>query len=350
MFDELKKKIDIENELKEAGKEIIEDKKEEEVLEFNTTSVFTRSQLMLILKQAATKYNRNPDNRLNIGTVGYPNVGKSSLINVLCGKKRVGVAAMPGKTKHFQTLNLDNDGRNICLVDCPGLVFPSIANSKAEMYCVGVLPIQNIRDYMSPCSLILSRISKEVLEAHYKIRLPARESSKYTTLNFLSIYALKKGWITGGSSNPNVAEAAKAVLKDFTTGAIVFCHVRPDFDPSQHEAVAQAGFDIIKDANPAQEETKTATDEIPDQQSLASSHQSTVITGEQVVSSGVSANPTALDEDQLDKEFFQKNNISLKKLKLNKGEKRMLKFMLKKQGGDGSTIDFQKLLDGQDVA
>jgi len=101
MFDELKKKIDIENELKEAGQEIVEEKKSEEILEFNTPTVFTRSQLMLILKQAAVKYERNPDNRLNIGTVGYPNVGKSSLINVLCGKKRVGVAAMPGKTKHF---------------------------------------------------------------------------------------------------------------------------------------------------------------------------------------------------------------------------------------------------------
>jgi len=44
MFDELKKKIDIENELKEAGQEIAEPKKvEEEVLEFDTTHVFTRS-------------------------------------------------------------------------------------------------------------------------------------------------------------------------------------------------------------------------------------------------------------------------------------------------------------------
>lgn len=109
-------------------------------------------------------------------------------------------------------MNLEDDGKNICLVDCPGLVFPSIANSKAEMYCVGVLPIQNIRDYMGPCSLILSRIPKEVLEDYYRIRLPPRDSAKYTTLNFLSIYALKKGWITGGSSNPNVAEAAKVVL------------------------------------------------------------------------------------------------------------------------------------------
>ena len=44
---------------------------------------------------------RTPDDRLMVGMVGYPNVGKSSVINVLCGRKRVGVASMPGKTKHF---------------------------------------------------------------------------------------------------------------------------------------------------------------------------------------------------------------------------------------------------------
>lgn len=107
---------------------------------------------------------RNPTQRLFVGTVGYPNVGKSSLINVLCGRKRVGVAAMPGKTKHFQTLLLEGDERELCLVDCPGLVFPSFANSKAEMYCCGVLPIQTITEYMSPINLILSRINKETIE------------------------------------------------------------------------------------------------------------------------------------------------------------------------------------------
>mmetsp|Transcript_4268 Transcript_4268/g.4053 ORF Transcript_4268/g.4053 Transcript_4268/m.4053 type:complete len:125 (+) Transcript_4268:876-1250(+) len=110
------------------------------------------------------------DERLMVGMVGYPNVGKSSVINVLCGKKRVGVASMPGKTKHFQTINLDV-GR-ICLCDCPGLVFPSFANSKAEMVCCGVLPIDKIKDYISPISLIVNRVKKEVLEAVYKIRIP----------------------------------------------------------------------------------------------------------------------------------------------------------------------------------
>lgn len=259
---------------------------------------------MLILTQSAISMGKNPTERLNVGTVGYPNVGKSSLINVLCGKKRVGVAAMPGKTKHFQTLNLDGDGRNVCLVDCPGLVFPSIANSKAEMYCVGVLPIQTIRDYMGPISLVISRINKEVLEKYYRIRLPPRESSKYTTMTFLAVYASKKGWITG-SSNPNLAQAAKAVLKDFTTGDIVFCHVRPDFDIQKHKAVQQAGFQFQEELVEEAATEEVAADE---QQSEATTGtavtQVTTSATQPLVSSGVDHNPTALDEDQIDKQFF----------------------------------------------
>lgn len=167
MFDELKKKIDIENELKEMNgeeKDKEEPKKEAEPGQINTTEIFTRENILHVLKARAQQLNKNHEDRLMVGTVGYPNVGKSSLINVLCGRKRVGVAAMPGKTKHFQTLLLEDDARDICLVDCPGLVFPSFANSKAEMYCCGVLPIQNIREYLSPVSLIISRVPKEVLE------------------------------------------------------------------------------------------------------------------------------------------------------------------------------------------
>eukprot|EP00667_Euglena_gracilis_P013640 EG_transcript_14075 len=43
-----------------------------------------------------------------VGMVGYPNVGKSSTINALFTTKRVVVSATPGKTKHFQTLVLDD--------------------------------------------------------------------------------------------------------------------------------------------------------------------------------------------------------------------------------------------------
>lgn len=46
---------------------------------------------------------------LVIGMVGYPNVGKSSTINKLLNQKKVSVSATPGKTRHLQTLMVDEE-------------------------------------------------------------------------------------------------------------------------------------------------------------------------------------------------------------------------------------------------
>ena len=70
-----------------------------------------------------------------VGLTGYPNVGKSSTINALFGAKKAAVAATPGKTKHFQTLNIN---AKLTLCDCPGLVLPRYAASKAEMVAAGL--------------------------------------------------------------------------------------------------------------------------------------------------------------------------------------------------------------------
>lgn len=81
---------------------------------------------------------------------------------------RVGVSSTPGKTKHFQTLVLSD---KVLLADCPGLVFPSIMTSTAEMLCSGVLPINQMREHVSPIDVILSRVPQVWLEALYGIQI-----------------------------------------------------------------------------------------------------------------------------------------------------------------------------------
>lgn len=98
--------------------------------------VLDRLQMCAELERLARTVGKpNPERnggRACVGMVGYPNVGKSSVINVLAGATplshggvRVSVGATPGKTKHFQTLVLSD---SLMLCDCPGLVFPSFVS------------------------------------------------------------------------------------------------------------------------------------------------------------------------------------------------------------------------------
>jgi large subunit GTPase 1 len=95
----------------------------DEVVEKNSPKVLSPHQLVVLFQQFA-----EPGKTVEIGLTGYPNVGKSSVINAVLGRKKVGVASMPGKTKHFQTLKLTEE---VILCDCPGLVFPKVHESKA---------------------------------------------------------------------------------------------------------------------------------------------------------------------------------------------------------------------------
>ena len=116
---------------------------------------------------------RHQTDYIMIGFVGYPNVGKSSTINALLGQKKVGVTSTPGKTKHFQTMIVSD---SIMLCDCPGLVFPSVVSSRAEMVCGGILPLTALKDHISPMELLAKRIPRVVFEETYNIVLPSRDS------------------------------------------------------------------------------------------------------------------------------------------------------------------------------
>ena len=125
--------------------------------------------------------------------MGYPNVGKSSTINSLLGEKKVSVSSTPGKTKHFQTIHLSD---SIVLCDCPGLVFPQFATTKADLVCDGVLPIDQLREHTGPVTLITKRLPKEILEGTYGLSIKTvgveeGGDGSVTAENFLIAYASK---------------------------------------------------------------------------------------------------------------------------------------------------------------
>ncbi|KAF4585763.1 ribosome biogenesis GTPase Lsg1 [Ophiocordyceps camponoti-floridani] len=199
----------------------------------------------IFLRHAPTDTEANA--KLQVGLVGYPNVGKSSTINSLMGAKKVSVSSTPGKTKHFQTIHLSD---RVILCDCPGLVFPNFAFTKADLVCNGVLPIDQMREHTGPAALVAQRIPRLLLEALYGIRIQTRPAEEGgtgvpTAEELLRAHAMARGFCTQGLGQPDESRAARRVLKDYVNGKLVFVQPPPGFsssDDDEDEMTVAAGF------------------------------------------------------------------------------------------------------------
>lgn len=171
--------------------------------------------------------------KTQIGLVGYPNVGKSSTINALIGAKKVSVSSTPGKTKHFQTIHLSPE---VILCDCPGLVFPNFATTKAELVCNGILPIDQLREFTGPAGLVAQRIPQSFFEALYGVKVKTRPIEEGgtglpTAEEILIAYAVARGFTKTGQGQPDESRAARYILKDYVSGKLLFCHPPPSDPP-----------------------------------------------------------------------------------------------------------------------
>ena len=165
--------------------------------------------------------------RLNVGLVGFPNVGKSSTINALKGEKKTVVSSTPGKTKHFQTLNVSDD---VCICDCPGLVFPRFADSRSDMVVSGVLPIDKLtNDVRGPLDIVASHFHKNFLSNYYHIKLYDEEDlppNRVSGKQLADAYAVIRGLILMGG-RPDEMRSGRKILKDYIDGKLCYCHPPP---------------------------------------------------------------------------------------------------------------------------
>mmetsp|Transcript_33338 Transcript_33338/g.62724 ORF Transcript_33338/g.62724 Transcript_33338/m.62724 type:complete len:647 (-) Transcript_33338:380-2320(-) len=177
-----------------------------------------------------------PVRRAVAGFVGYPNVGKSSTLNALVGVHKASVAATPGKTKHFQTINISP---SFMLCDSPGLVFPQFSQSKADMVLAGVLPIDRLTDMRDPVDLIARRVPRTNLENVYGIFLPRPADHEDphrppSAAELLRAFAAARGYVVQ-MGRPDEMRAGRILLKDIRDGKLNCCRL-PSAQPSAAEA------------------------------------------------------------------------------------------------------------------
>mmetsp|Transcript_14808 Transcript_14808/g.27749 ORF Transcript_14808/g.27749 Transcript_14808/m.27749 type:complete len:547 (+) Transcript_14808:89-1729(+) len=164
-----------------------------------------------------------------VGCIGYPNVGKSSIINALKRSRAVGVSSRPGFTTSCQEVVLD---RNVRLLDSPGVVFDD--NTALLGNCVDA---DSMEDPIPAVDALLKRCNPQSLIMTYNI--PAFPQGD--TMMFLAMVAKSYGRVLKGGI-PDKKGAARCVLKDWNCGKIPYYTVPPqDAEPD----VAKGGAVIV---------------------------------------------------------------------------------------------------------
>lgn len=164
-------------------------------------------------------YCRNKDIKtsIKVGIVGYPNVGKSSVINSLKRTKACLTGATPGLTRQAQEVTLD---KHIQLIDSPGVIFDKSDSTGAALR--NARRVEALTDPVTPALEIIARANKEQLMLHYKLKENYKDGQE-----FMAILARARGFVgRGGIYNQD--SAARLILNDWNSGKIKYYTVPPE--------------------------------------------------------------------------------------------------------------------------
>lgn len=182
----------------------------------STTHPFGKADLIGLFRQFSSLH--KDKKQISIGIVGYPNVGKSSLINALKAKKVCDVAPIAGETKVWQYISLM---KGIYLIDCPGVVHPH-NESDTDIVLKNVVRTENIQEPESHIGEILKRVDKSFIRKHYKV------TDWEDSADFLEQLAIRLGKLMkGGVADTNTA--SRMVLNDWQRGRLPYYVKPPNF-------------------------------------------------------------------------------------------------------------------------
>lgn len=169
---------------------------------------FGKGSLISLLRQFSALHSDR--RQISVGFIGYPNTGKSSIINTLRKKKVCTVAPIPGETKVWQYITLM---KRIYLIDCPGVVPPNMGDTEEDILLRGVVRVENVENPEQYVAAAMRKVKPHHLEKTYDIK---GFSNHY---EFLEKLARKGGRLLKGGE-ADMDGVAKMVLNDFLRGKI----------------------------------------------------------------------------------------------------------------------------------
>jgi len=178
------------------------------------TNPFGKPALFQLLRQFDSLHKEKKN--ISIGFIGYPNVGKSSIINTLKKKAVCKAAPIPGETKVWQYITLT---KRIYLIDCPGVVYEG-DQTETDKVLKGVVRAEKIQEPLEYIPGILEKANREYLEKLYHVTHWEDHE------DFVSQIAVNYGKLKKGAE-PDTKTMAKKILMDWQRGKIPYFVVPP---------------------------------------------------------------------------------------------------------------------------
>jgi len=225
---------------------------------------FGKGALINLFRQLAKLHSSSK--QISVGFIGYPNVGKSSVINALRSKKVCNVAPIAGETKVWQYITLM---KKVYLIDCPGVVPPGKGESDVEKVLRGVVRTEHLENPEDYVLEILNRCKTKYVARTYKL------SEWKDHIDFLEQLAKRSGRL-GKGGEPDLNTVSKMVMNDWTRGKLPYftpppgCMMEPKPDGTEDDEVD----DVVDE----EEEEEDVEDEEDDEDDLANSDTDTVAT------------------------------------------------------------------------
>lgn len=174
------------------------------------------------LLELIKNYSKNNGTKtaVTVGVIGYPNVGKSSLINSMKKKRAVGISSTAGYTTSLTTVEID---KMVKIIDSPGVILSE--ESETALVLRNNINSSDVKDPLTPITEILNRISKEQALKLYKI------ADFENATQFLVNVAQSRGKFKKGGV-ADIENAARLVIEDWNSGRMNHFVPPPGFDPT----------------------------------------------------------------------------------------------------------------------